>query len=175
MPICGPCGVERWKRQATSEDRLPTGKAFPLHSPKQFTPAIKMKWCLVLWNYLWKIRNNEDLFLSMAFPALPGAPPPPASAPPLPWLLLWTGCGNSRSQYRGQPAGHCYWRPPSGSLFLLWHHAIRDRETKDDKWQLVGGQRRTRGRRGTPRVLPIATLRELESFCWGCYTVIWWT
>lgn len=102
-------------------------------------------------------------------------PPPPASAPPLPWLLLWTGCGNSRSQYRGQPAGHCYWRPPSGSLFLLWHHAIRDRETKDDKWQLVGGQRRTRGRRGTPRVLPIATLRELESFCWGCYTVIWWT
>lgn len=118
--------------------RCQKGKAFPLHSPKQFTPAIKMKWCLVLWNYLWKIQNNEDLFLLMAFPALPGASPL-ASAPPLPWLLLWTGCGNSRSQYRGQPAGHCYSRPPSGSLFLLWHHAIRDRETKDDKWRLVGG------------------------------------
>lgn len=38
-------------------------QGFPLHSSKQFTPAIKMKWCLVLWNYLWKIQNNEDLFL----------------------------------------------------------------------------------------------------------------
>lgn len=102
----------------------------------------------------------------------PPPPPPPASAPPLPWLLLWAGCGNSRSQYRGQPAGHCYSRPPSGSLFLLWHHAIRDRETKDDKWRLVGGQRRNRGRlQGGLEVLPI-TLRELESYC---YTVsIWW-
>lgn len=81
----------------------------------------------------------------MAFPTLPGASLLAlASAPPLPRLLLWTGCGNSRSQYRGQPAGHCYSRPPSGSLSLLWHHAIRDRVTKDDKWRLVGGQRRNR-------------------------------
>lgn len=71
--------------------------------------------------------------------------PPLASAPPLPWLLYWIGCGNSRSLYRGQPAGHCYSRPPSGCLFLLWHRAIRDRETKDDKWRLEGAQRRNRG------------------------------
>lgn len=98
------------KRQATSEARLPKGKPFPLHSPKQFTPAIKMKWCLVLWNYLWKIQNNENLFLYMAFPALPWAPPLPH--PSHAQSLLWAGRGNSRSQYRGQPAGHCYSRPP---------------------------------------------------------------
>lgn len=76
----------------------------------------------------------------MVFSALPRASPfgltpdSPLPSPPQGLLLLWPGCGTSRSQYRGQAAGHCYSRPPSGSFFLLWHHAIRDGETKDDKW-----------------------------------------
>lgn len=43
--------------------RCQTSRTFPVHLLKQFRPAIKMKRCLVLSNYLWKIENNEDLFL----------------------------------------------------------------------------------------------------------------
>lgn len=40
----------------------------------------------------------------------------------------------------GQAAGHCYSGPPPGpqAPFLLCHNAIRERETKDDNWRLVG-------------------------------------
>lgn len=95
---------------------------------------------LFFWNYLWKILNNGVLFLAVAFPAQPRVRPPPPPWPcPLPRLQLWAGFGNPRSHSRGQPAGHCYSRPPSGSLFLLWHCAIRTMKTKDDKWRSVGG------------------------------------
>ena len=136
MPICGPCGEEQWKRQATSEAMLPKGKAF--HYAAQNNSRQPLRWndALFFETICGKFRIMKIYFYRWHSPPCLELPPTLAP-PPSPWLLLWAECGNSRSQYRGQPAGHCYSRAPSGSLFLLLCHAIRDRETKDAKWRLV--------------------------------------